>query len=485
MEKPAIEIQSNSTGTPGAATGLPFEIADGKNTPIFKPISDQLIPQSESIESRVESHLTLDELAASEFGNGEDYWSLLRSFIADLNLLLVGTELEANPLSFGILFMLECDEEKLFHEQNLKRAPDVMAIPYELQSRSYALPKKISYADFRVRNPAEIRQKVENELFIEELRNSLGGRVNGGAYECMLVLKISLIEHPPEHLEVPYKLVADSLVSTSDERSAIPRNSNEVDEHGREPSANFAYSFLTQKVNGAVLAAWIRPYGSMRIYRDGQFRLQMMRSRTGQGFVFRRLSPYTSTGRSQVPDHGEMCLTRLLAERLHGGPNFEDSFARHVMRLVTLAILLSESKHGGSIFFVMDRSLAEEFIAYPDSVRSNEELRIGWPISGNIIKADITDISQTQLRNYLFEDGGLVLEVMRDSSERAKRITTLGSGVYFSGRGGRKDIAKNVVQIHRGKVIALVISQDGPIFLNELSNIHGRVGVTTSEVRHR
>ena len=188
-----------------------------------------------------------------------------------------------------------------------------------------------------------------------------------------------------------------------------------------------ALQSITQ--NPSYLALLMKDARSIRIYKNDVWIAQLISVRDGLGWSLR------------IARELQQWISRLVRERL--GNTISDQVAS---TLAYLAMEISEVKKGGSVFVIPEETNLSDF----GPAAWNAEV-YGSPISYHF--GDMLELMQ--------QDGALVI--------RASGVP-VASGVYFSGEGGRKRIAR---QVCAGAIpaVALVVSQDGYIQLNGFADM--------------
>lgn len=209
---------------------------------------------------------------------------------------------------------------------------------------------------------------------------------------------------------------------------------------------NSRYENVTK--DSRYVAVWLKPTRSARIYRYGRLQTQVILLRDGLGWSIRIIPEL-------VHD-----LEELIKSKIGNAPKLG-----LIDLIVRLAVDLSESRLGGSVYFVRDRKTFDAMVKAGADLRGDPAENPGRDLAGNVVVASckqapprepIHNIPYERLIKLLSEDGAVVLGVHGD---------LLASRTYFIGPGGRHSIAKAVCDDTRNPVVGIVVSQDGPISL--------------------
>lgn len=198
-------------------------------------------------------------------------------------------------------------------------------------------------------------------------------------------------------------------------------------------TANDVYRSWTsgQQGHGARAAFWIRPAGTIRVYSQGHWVGQIMRLRDTGGWAVRDVSH----------------LTRLLdsiVTRMWGSCKSQPRKV-WLRKLVESALALSEKRKGGAIYMMSESLLTK---TKPTGITSRTIHRLDVP------NVTVGALSETEFACYLEQDGAVVV---------APSGKLLALGNYFHGAGGRKKTAEELAGTQ--KLLALVVSQDGPVYI--------------------
>lgn len=201
---------------------------------------------------------------------------------------------------------------------------------------------------------------------------------------------------------------------------------------------------------------WLKPARAIRIYGDGKLLLQRMVLRSSQRAIYRD------------PDELRR-LCNAACERI-GFDVLKDDVIERVM---ITAIQLSEERHGGAVYFMMEKTYNILSKTYHDNIDAKKRKTGTTPIRDRHISRCRKIETRQGGNKDSFVNLPLEQVLMSVRQDGATIITPdgkiLANGVYFNGAGGRRDSAKHICCESRGDanlpVFAIVISQDGEIYV--------------------
>lgn len=193
------------------------------------------------------------------------------------------------------------------------------------------------------------------------------------------------------------------------------------------------YELITE--DSRYSAIWLKPAASARLYREGRFVAQVIRLRDGLGWTIR------------IVEDLLVDIERAVRAKVGVAPD-----GRLLRTAVEVACELSEMREGGSVYFVADAEvladMAGESGKGPPLISIYRPERTGLPLYTWDHEAMIDLLSQD----------GAVIVALRGSQ-------LLASQAYFSGPGGRRQIAQSICGNDAIPVAAIVVSQDGPMYV--------------------
>jgi hypothetical protein len=197
-------------------------------------------------------------------------------------------------------------------------------------------------------------------------------------------------------------------------------------------------------------AIWVKPASTVRIFKAGEFKAQVIRLRDGFGWSIRLTHDIAS-------HMFEAIKSKLDSE-------MDPSIVTHACELM---MELSETRHGGAMYFVENEECFDAMYEAGQGVlgKGTTGPHRTRGLAGQIRVSDrrteqgnarLESQKRETLINMLSEDGAVV--VTSDGSLVASRT-------YFIGPGGRRSIARELCRNPGNRIAAIVCSQDGPLFI--------------------
>ena len=193
------------------------------------------------------------------------------------------------------------------------------------------------------------------------------------------------------------------------------------------------YEMITEDLSYS--AIWLKPAASARLYREGRFVAQVIQLRDGLGWTIR------------IIDDLLVDIERAIRAKTGLDPD-----ARLLRTVVEVACELSELREGGSVYLVRDAAALADLAG--ESGKGPQLVSIYRPERGGL---PLYTWDHEAVINLLSQDGAVIVALHGSQ--------LLASQAYFSGPGGRRQIAQSICCNDVVPVAAVVVSQDGPLYV--------------------